>query len=228
MKLAPIVLIRNEERFIQAVLRPLVEICPMVVVGDTGSTDDTLARVRAVQQTAPNLHVMELGELAPAELGRARFTLSQEAARLGAEWIMVVDGDELYSRAALRTVCAAEMPAGAELGFVTHCSIDEDEAGQCWLLADRFNRAAINRPGVAWHGTYPFESPIVFADGRNRYHYFSPPDPPGFHAVHLHRLRRSAADAVVYMRQQKQFLFSMQQVAIPRLAPFDLAAWEGA
>lgn len=228
MKLVPIVLIRNEERFIQAVLRPLVEVCPAVVVGDTGSTDATLARVRAVQQTAPNLHVLELGELAPAELGRARFTLSQEAARLGADWIMVVDGDELYSRAALRAVCAAEMPAGAELGFTQLCSLDEDAAGNFWLLADLYNRAAINRPGVAWHGAYPYESPVVFADGRNRYHYFSPLEPEGFHAVHLHRLRRSTADAAVYMRQQKQFLFSMQQVEIPRRAPFDLAAWEAA
>lgn len=222
MSIAPIIMVRNEERFIQVVLQPLVDVFGLAIVGDTGSTDDTTALALSV----PGVHLVQLGVLGPRELGRAREELCRQAARLGAQWALQVDGDELYSRAALRAIQAQPMPAGRELGFTVMISVDEDQdTGALWELDDFFNRAALYPVTARQMGEYPFEAPEQWLQGESVWHYFDLPAGLRYHAVHLHRLQRSRHDAEVYRRQEKRFQFAMRERQVPRTRPFDLDAW---
>ena len=222
MNIIPITMVKNEERFIAAVLQPLVDVFGAAVLGDTGSTDNTVKIAEGIK----GVDILQLGPQTPEKLGLVRKTLSDWAALLGAEWIMVVDGDELYSREALLSIKNAEMPTGAELGFTLMLSIDEDEQGNFWELADLFSRACINRADVGWKGVYPFEAPEVWLSGKNRYHYFEVPAGLPYHGVHLHRLRRSGSDSEVYIRQQKQKQFCMRDIQVARRGHFDMTKWQ--
>jgi hypothetical protein len=106
-----------------------------------------------------------------------------------------------------------------------------------WEVDDTFNRLAILPAICDWHGDYPFEAPEVF-DNPALFTYLpvlacgppaggpgSPPAPYEYHALHLHRLARSRQDEAVFMRKQKQFQYSLQDVKLPRLGRFDMAAW---
>lgn len=220
MSAIPVLMVRNEEYWIERVLAPLLAVCGRAVVGDTGSTDRTPELARAL----PGVHLIEMGALGPQELGQARRELGRYAARLGAEWILQVDGDELYQAAALRAILDEGMPAGTRAGFTLMLSLDRDETGELWEMADLFNRLALMPVGCRWSGEYPFEVPEVFNDPGG-FHYFQPPAGLRYHAVHLHRLDRSPADGEVVYRRQKRFQFSMQDKRVPRTAPFDLEGW---
>lgn len=221
MNALPVVMVRNEEFYIERVLRPLAEVFGHVVLGDTGSTDRTMEIARGV----PNVEVLELGPKTPAELGQVRRTLGARVVELGAPNMFMVDGDELYHARTLRWLKALEPPEGGAAGFVTMVSVDRADDGQLWEMDDLFNRLAIMPALVPWKGAYPFEIPEVF-DYPDTFWYASLP--PGFryHALHLHRLQRSSADADVFIRRQKQFQFSMQDKAVPRTVPLDAERWE--
>jgi glycosyltransferase involved in cell wall biosynthesis len=221
MKIIPIVMVKNEARFIQAVLQPLVDVFGVAVVGDTGSTDDTQRLVAEI----PGADLLKLGSLTPAQLGAARNTLADWAALLGADWVMQVDGDELYSRSALRAIKEAPIPAGKTLGFTSLVSLDEDETG-VWDLDDTFSRAAIYPATMKQIGTYPFEAPEAWHQGAPAYFYYELPVGVKQHGVHLHRLVRSIDDAEVYRRLEKQKQFAMRDRAVARRGPFDLTAWQ--
>lgn len=218
----PVVMIRNEETWIARVLAPALAVFGTAVVGDTGSTDGTLEILGRI----PNVELIQLGELEPVYLGLARQELAQRAGQLGAEFAIMIDGDELYNVDALRAVRAEGMPAGKQAGFVNMLSLDYDEPGaDLWELDDLFNRLCVFPVGDRWMGEYPFESPECFGKP-DTFHYFGLPAGYRYHALHLHRLQRSGRDADVYMRQRKQKQFCLQDVEIPRTRPFDLAAWE--
>lgn len=218
MNCAPIVMVKNEARFIAQVLRPLVAAFADVYVGDTGSTDGTAE----IAEAMPNVRLTRYGPLPPAELGQVRAMLGQQAAADGYEWAFLVDGDELYSPEAAASIRTAEMPDGCVQGFTTLVSIDEPEPGKYLLLDDRFNRFAIFRADEAWRGEYPFEWPEswAWAQAGDR-HYFAPPNGMAVHGLHLHRLQRSGHDDAVYRRKEKQFQFAMQDAEIAHTGPVE-------
>lgn len=219
--LAPVVLVKNEEIWLERVLRPLVSQFGIAIVGDTGSTDATRDVARGVR----GVELLELGPLGAPQLGQARRTLGRRALELGRQWIMQVDGDELYHPAALAQIAANPMPEGRQLGFTAMLTIDQDEAtGEYWELDDLFSRAAVMPAGVAWAGDYPFEAPVVFGDPRNFFYWDAPPG-LRYHALHLHRLQRSPHDSAVMLRQQKQHQFSMIDKKIPRTQLLDHEGW---
>ena len=57
--LAPVVLVKNEETWLERVLRPLVSQFGIAIVGDTGSTDAT----RDVARALAGVELLELGLL---------------------------------------------------------------------------------------------------------------------------------------------------------------------
>lgn len=221
MNAIPVVLVRNEEYHIAHVLKPLAAVFGRVVLGDTGSTDHTVE----IARTIPTVEIIELGPLPPPKLGQARAMLGRRVAELGAPWMFQVDGDELYTIETLRWIAAQEIPVGKWAGFTSMCSVDLDaETGRLWELRDVFSRLAILPAQVRWTGEYPFEIPEVFENPANFWYVEPAPGWP-FHALHLHRLPRSDADGLVFLRKQKQYQFAMQDKDVPRTQPLDEARW---
>lgn len=219
MNCIPIVMVKNEATYIRQVLRPLADVFPLVLLGDTGSTDGTAE----LAEGFANVSVTRFGEMTPRQLGQVRKWLCDQAQGLGYAWALQVDGDELWSYEALRLIQAQEMPAGKRLGFVTMVSVDWHE-GALWEMADTFNRLVVFPVEDEWSGEYPFEWPMswkAMTEGADIGHYFSAPDGWRHHGLHLHRLDRSPLDAEVYRRVEKQKQFSMRTVDIPFTQPLE-------
>lgn len=212
-------MVKNEGRFLEKVLKSALLLSGTVVVGDTGSTDNTAE----IAKSFDGVKYLPLGNLVPAQLGVARNLLASFAFDYGAKWVMVVDGDEYYFPEQMTYLGEQEMPEGKVLGYTTMVSVDEDEeTGEWWLLDDRFNRQAIYPADMKMVGVYPFEAPEAWEYQSPKInHYFDVPEGNIGHAYHLHRLRRSNLDADVYLRLKKQKQFSMQDVEVPRLHRID-------
>ncbi len=219
MDCIPILMVKNEATYIRQVLRPLADVFPLVLLGDTGSTDGTAELAEAFA----NVSVTRFGEMTPRQLGQVRKWLCDQARALGYAWALQVDGDELWSQAALRLMQAQEMPAGKRLGFTTMVSVDW-HAGALWEMADQFNRLVVFPTEDEWSGDYPFEWPMswkAMSEGADIGHYFPLPEGWRHHGLHLHRLDRSPLDAEVYRRVEKQKQFSMRTVDIPFTHPLE-------
>lgn len=219
-EIAPVVLVKNEEYWLARVLRPLVAQFGLAIVGDTGSTDAT----RAVARGVAGVELVEFGPMNVQALGQARRLLGQRALAAGKDWIMQVDGDELYHPVALKLIAEMPIPEGGQLGFTAMLTLDPDPDGTLWALDDLFSRAAVMPAGVAWSGEYPFEAPVVFGHNGGFFYY---PMPEGLrqHALHLHRFQRSPHDDQVVYRRQKQYQFAMQTKSVPRVERFDPTGW---
>lgn len=208
---APVLMVRNEERFIASVLHPILAAFGFAIVGDIGSTDQTREIVAAI----PGAILIPYGPLSMKDVGQCRAWLALEAKKLGYKWAFLVDGDELYEVEALEHIAEQDMPEGARLGYTSLVSVDEDERGNFWTLDNMFGRMAVFPTDAEWRGEYPFESPVLYGDAIQNpklNHYFTLPPGAPYHGYHLHRLRRSGHDANVHLRQQKQYQFSMQNV----------------
>lgn len=216
----PTVMVRNEERFIGQVLRPLAQVFGRVLLGDTGSTDDTLG----IAAQIPGVRIIEYTPRPHTLLTEVRQDLGLRAYDMGARWQLLCDGDELYTVTTLAWLLAHEPPPWMRIGYTAMRTIDEDAAGQTWELADQFNRTALLESDVRWSGEYPFDAPVSFGKPEGFYYYELPPG-YRYHAVHLHPLVRSRQDDVVALRTFKRPRFSMQERTVPRERPFDLTAW---
>lgn len=217
--IVPTVMVKNEARFIQAVLEPLLTVFGTVIVGDTGSTDETFLLAKATGAT-----VFELGPQNARGLTNTRRRLGQEVYNLGIPWQLQCDGDELYSRKALELVRDTPIPSTMSCGFTSVLTLDEDASGDVWELADQFCRLAVLPSDCKWGGDYPFDSPDCFAR-HTGFFYYPVPDDHRMHAVHLHRFRRSMRDDEVFARVGKQHQFAMRDATIPRTVRFDLDQW---
>ena len=211
-RVAPILMICNEENYIMLVIRNLLKVFPKVYVADTGSTDETLAQILLSGEYArARIKLWTYSGLSLAELGQIRFEIGKQARQLfGAEWAFQVDGDELYHVDALRYIVDNPMPEGKLMGFTKMVSVDRDADGNYWELSDVFSRAAIFPITDTWTGDYPFETPLSFFLGKEHFHYFDLPFGYKVHGYHLHPLDRSSKDNEVPLRLEKQKQFSMQ------------------
>lgn len=220
-RITPVLMVKNEANWIQAVLRPLVAVFGHALLGDTGSTDGTAELAEEI----PGVEVLRLGPLSARELGQTRRKLGRHARQnIGSDWIMQVDGDELYHPEALAYLAQQEIPAGKQAGFTTLVSLDADQDGQLWEMEDIFARLAILPADVAWTGDYPFEVPVVF-EHPPLFWYADLPESWRYHGVHLHRLERSPQDDAVMLRRDKRFQFSMVDRIVRRTRPWDREGW---
>lgn len=84
-------LIKNEERFIRHSIESILPLVTEVIVFDTGSTDDTVRRVKSIQSNKIKFYQKSSAD--PHDLVHYR----NEMIRLTrTEWFMIVDGDEVY------------------------------------------------------------------------------------------------------------------------------------
>lgn len=190
------VLAKNEIFFIESVLTPLLNNLNEVIVFDTGSNDGTPELAEKM-----GCRVIRRNCKSAAEVGHARQEMCDMTTT---SWCYLADGDELWHDETFEQLAQQEMPDGKKLGFTPMCSVDWKD-GDYWLLNDPFSRTAIFPRETKWRAAYPFEIPNWF-DIPACFHYFDVT--PGYH---LHRLDRSPLDHEVFMRKDKQKLFSLNE-----------------
>ena len=203
----PAMMIRNEEYYIREVVQPLVDVFGWVVVCDTGSEDRTLA----ILDSIPGAIVTQFGKCTPKELTDVRGEMMWIARQHKADHVLLVDGDELYSREALTLIRDYPIPAGKVTGFTTMLTLDPDENENLWEMNDPFTRHCLLPANDIWGGEYPYDVPASYANPEGYFYY--PHFTNGrYHAVHLHRLQRSSLDANTLLRREKQFQFGLQNL----------------
>lgn len=117
MKLVALCLVKNEERWIWYTIKSILDYVDELVIWDTGSTDQTVALIQSFH--SPKIKLTLHGEV--DELG---FTAARQAmlASVSADWVMLVDGDELWPRRALVESRAAIQ--SGQFDFLTHQTLN--------------------------------------------------------------------------------------------------------
>jgi glycosyltransferase involved in cell wall biosynthesis len=224
MNIVPVLLVKNEELWIERVLTPLVNVFPHVIVSDTGSTDSTETIIQDMRTHGANIVLNSYPDLKPAQLGKCRQDMQDQARALfDATHIFLVDGDELYPTKYLRFIQEFPMPENALSGFTSGKEIRELPNGELWYLRLNgsnddigLNRQAIISVDSRWSGEYPFESPSTYKPGDPTNYYWKPADPT-CHFFHLHQTIRSNKDEDVYIRMKKRHQLSMRDT--PDVSP---------
>jgi len=205
MNILPILMCRNEERWIERVLTPLANVFPRVLVADTGSTDSTIEQILKV----PKVQLIRYPNSTMAEVGLIRGALQRFAKELGAIQTFMCDADELYPTSYLQYIYDNPMPEGKICGFTTGLDVAELPNGEIWKFDSGASRDAVYSVDTTWHGSYPFEGHSSFQTDRPELNYYWPSLLPNHHYYHLHQTRRSSKDAEVYLRLEKKYKFSM-------------------
>jgi len=208
MNIIPALMIRNEEYYIREVVQPLVDVFGVVLVCDTGSKDKTLSILASI----PGVMVVQFGECSPRGLTEVRRDMMRLCKAYGASHVLLVDGDELYSREALELIKNYSIPDGGITGFTTMLTLDPDEHNNnLWEMNDPFTRHCLLPVDDIWDGEYPYDVPSSYADPAGYFYYPHTPN-SRYHAVHLHRLQRSSLDGNTMLRREKQFQFGLQNL----------------
>src|SRR4029077_16766771 len=88
-RIVGIVLVRNEDLFVETAVRNIVAFCDEIRIADHGSTDATPRILRSLAGSSPKIHVESISH--PA----ASHALIRNLAG-SATWVFGVDGDEIY------------------------------------------------------------------------------------------------------------------------------------
>ena len=218
----PVVLTKNEERFIRACLTPLSKVFPVVIVADTGSTDSALE----IMATIPNLHMMYYNHPDMELVGKIRGYMAWTAKQMGATHVWQIDGDEIYSTKYLRYILDNPMPEGMLAGYTLGVECAELPNGEIWKYDTDFNRCAVFSVDAKWRGAWPYESPDAWQPDNPETQYHWQSTEPYHHFLHMHHLVRSSKDAEVTGRVEYRNLFALQTK--PELQPseFLFKSWE--
>jgi hypothetical protein len=212
----------NEERFIRQCLTPLAAIFPVVIVADTGSTDNNLAEIAKV----PNVYLMTSGRLTMEELGQKRGEMAQIAKiKFGATHTFQIDGDEIYNSRYLHFILDNPMPEGMLAGYTTGVECAELPNGEIWRYDTDFNRCAVFSVDSKWRGAWPFESPEAWQPEKPETQFHWPRTEPWQNFYHMHHLVRSSRDADVTGRMEYKSKFSLQTKPDLQPAQFLFSSW---
>lgn len=213
-KVSVIMMICNEEYWIELVLCPILNLGLPLYIADCASTDNTPRIIQALCDQYYPFYVKRYDYISPTENGMVKAELSQQAQT---PWVLQVDGDEIWLQDKLETVLNTEIDDSIASGFV-HVQNVLWEGGR-FVLADGISQHRLHRRDAKWHGEYPFESTDDFSAEQVIYFLNGP------HAYHTRYLIRSSHDAMTYMRLEKLQYFDPRERAIYQ--PIDLFAEVG-
>ena len=221
--LVPVIMTFNEERFIRQCLTPLCAVFPVVIVADTGSTDNNLSEIAKVPG---DIYQMNSGILTFEELGMKRAEMAFVAKeRFGATHILHCDGDEIYRTAYLHHIKNNPLPPDMIAGYTHGVELDELSNGEVWRYDRDYNRCAVFSVDSKWHGAYPFEAPDAYQQDQPELNYYYPAAP--LHEFyHMHHFRRSSKDAETRWRVEKQHQFAMVDRPEAQLVEKFLNSWD--
>lgn len=90
-----IVLVRNEDRFIERVIINIAGFCDSIIITDNGSTDGTLEILQKLASIYPHIEVSSINHPKESHKAIERYAGTNT-------WIFAVDGDEIYDPVGLQ------------------------------------------------------------------------------------------------------------------------------
>jgi len=198
--ITPVTKIRNEEYWIEYVLRDVCEVFGRFIMYDTGSTDRTkeIARHTAQKHGAELWLIEDDCGNDPNKIGNAPNVLREMCET---HWMMLVDGDEIWRTDQLKRLLTIKVPDDTEVIMVTGRNLTHQNGSL--VQRDTFSADRLFSPVVRWGRTdYPFES-----------HFLEKRVERGVVAYlpvwfwHTRHLQRSSQGDAAYFRQQKRDYF---------------------
>ena len=206
------VMLRNEEFWIEPVLRAVLAVTRNILIFDTGSEDGTKDILEEIWKPGVRIEYAD-HVLTPEENGEARQVMSDMTET---EWAFLVDGDELLDVEKLKVVLSSPPPQDKECGFITLMNVDWKDSH--FVARNSHNSHRYFRPkSNIWRGVYPFEIPSQYDDHSTYYYYQLLPGE--VHGVHLHCLKRSHLDDQMEMRLIQRKANSVREITQD---PYDL------
>lgn len=95
IKIIGIVLVKNEDRYIEQALRNVLDFCDEIIVTDNESSDDTYAIVSALASNHPKIRLVRISHPRESHDAIAPYAGTNT-------WIFAVDGDEIYDPEGLK------------------------------------------------------------------------------------------------------------------------------
>lgn len=164
-------LICNEERFIWHALMSVKDYVDKILVWDTGSADKTVEIVKNI--TDPKIEFAQKGKVDEKGFAKLRQQMLEQTS---SDWILIVDGDEVWTRQGMEETRRAVDQSGDAYDLMVHPTVmlvgDIRHAlsvpgyYQIAGLQGHLNIRCLNRrvPGLHVVGEYGFEG---FADEHN-------------------------------------------------------------
>lgn len=106
-------LVKNEERYLWFAVMSVVDFVDRILLWDTGSTDKTLDIIAEIKRAkGEKIFFKEVGEVNPEEFTQVR---QQMLDQTKSDWLMIVDGDEVWWEGSIKKVAATIQSAGDKL-----------------------------------------------------------------------------------------------------------------
>lgn len=209
-RIVGIVLVRNEDRFLERALRNAEGFCDHWILADNGSTDGTRRILEDFCERVPSaeLHLLRAASESHGLVAGLAGTNT---------WVFALDGDEIYDPAGLRRLrerlrAGEASDAWMILGHVLHVTKLDGERGlasghstpPCRSMTKLYHFGAID----SWKGYCPerlhggrVRFRTGYSDDRRRYlHDEEQWDASDFRCLHLCFLPRSSADRMAVIR----------------------------
>lgn len=208
-------LVRNEDRWIWFAVMSVIERVDKILIWDTGSTDKTVEIIKSIK--SPKIEFKEYGPVTRENYPEARQAMLETTC---ADWMFLIDGDEIWRKDDIRKVVEAVNQRGDEAESVVVKTINfvgdiyhyqEEEAGRYEIAGRKghLNLRAMNMkiPGLhaaGAHGQQGYfdidNKPIQERDPKKILFV----DASYFHATHLSRSSAAEKDREVPIRAQKR------------------------
>ena len=189
--ISAVMMVCNEEYWIDYAIKPLVNAGIEVFIGDCGSTDATL-EILKIWKDCPLVHVTNYGKLSPDDNGKVRELLSHQA---DTQWILIVDGDEIITKEGMPIILDIDMD-GWRGAFITKQILVWRNNN--FRIVKESSQRRICRRDNEWIHPYPFENMTDAEEYRKEFCY-----PTGVTGYHMKFLERSSRDKDTYLRTEK-------------------------
>jgi len=122
--------VKNEADIIETFVRHNLAFLDRLIVVDHGSTDDTPNILRSLQKEGLSLDVTRDDSLGILQ-GEKMTSLMRRAAEAGAEWVVLLDGDELIKTHAQNLPLPPKSGPGVlKVAWNTYCARPDDDASE--------------------------------------------------------------------------------------------------
>lgn len=192
-------IVKNEEVFIEQVLRSALDFVDQILVFDTGSTDSTVEKINKISAEFPGKIIFE----EKGECDKKQHTLLRQEMvdRTKTDWFMILDGDEVWPHKTMEEAVSAMEKSGVEcivvpfylcVGDAYHQYYKRGQIQILGMTGFQYPRFIKKTRGVHWQGDYnqdnlfdsenqPFVTANNAVDLKNKF-------------WHLTHLRRSSND----------------------------------
>jgi glycosyltransferase involved in cell wall biosynthesis len=206
-KIAVHMMVKNEDQWIWYSLMSVLDFADKILVFDTGSTDHTREIISSIN--SPKIELHQVIASTPETLVGIRQQMISFST--GYDWILLVDGDEVWSREGLNEISEFinsphDLVSGVHffynwVGDIHHFMAEKYGRYQiAGLMGNLTIRLLKNTPDLRVYGRYPLES---YAYGKTHVQDISPAKLNVFKYRYFHAsfLKRSSLSSRVFQRK---------------------------